>query len=455
MSTVNHKVSAMPPEGETVERKQSLGEWKEIVETCAAFATARGGTVYVGIDPSGKRVGVQIGKGTIEDLANKIKMNTDPPQFPSVAFDGPKRSSVITIEVEESPIKPVWAFGRPIKRVGRTNQRLSRDEAHRLMEISTGRTWDSLPCSGLTLKDVSRSYVRDFLRRAELPRASAETILKNLQLLSDKGVPCNAAALLFAPEPQRFFVEAHTKCARFLGTTAVDFLDEATFEGNVFEQFDNAVKFVRRNTRQAIRITGDPQHERVPEYPEEAVREAIVNALCHRDYTTVGTVQVRIYDDELEVWNPGKLPPGLSIEDLYGKHESHPRNPKLARALHRAGLIEHWGTGTNRMIGACEGREVELEFLLRAGSFVARFKKTAEAAPAVPEEDLNPRQRKALEYVREHGEITNREYQKLTDLKRRQATDDLCAMVEQGFLVQMGAGRATRYALAGRRGARD
>ena len=88
----------------------------------------------------------------------------------------------------------------------------------------------------------------------------------------------------------------------------------------------------------------------------KAVREALINALCHRDYASVGTVQVRIYDDRLEVWNPGRLPPDLTIEALYRQHASHPRNPRLAHALYRARLIEHWGTGTLRIIRALRGR---------------------------------------------------------------------------------------------------
>jgi len=96
----------------------------------------------------------------------------------------------------------------------------------------------------------------------------------------------------------------------------------------------------------------------------EAVREALINALCHRDYASVGTVQVRIYDDRLEVWNPGLLPPDLTIEALYRQHASHPRNPRLAHALYRARLIEHWGTGTLRIIRACEGSNIKVEFLI-------------------------------------------------------------------------------------------
>jgi len=112
-------------ESQSREDKQSLNEWRQVVESVAAFATTKGGIVRIGIGPKGEIVGVQVGKGTLEDLSNKIKQNTDPPQYPSITVEGPAGSAVIIIRVEESPIKPVWASGRPLKRVGRTNQSIS------------------------------------------------------------------------------------------------------------------------------------------------------------------------------------------------------------------------------------------------------------------------------------------------------------------------------------------
>src|SRR5438477_307164 len=124
------------PEYENVEYKQSLSETRAIVETVAAFATAQGGTVQIGQAPDGRRVGVQLGHNTLENLANDIKNNTRPPQFPSITVEGEEQSAVITVRVEESPVKPVWAYHTPWKRVGRTNQRLTPEEATRLMEAT-------------------------------------------------------------------------------------------------------------------------------------------------------------------------------------------------------------------------------------------------------------------------------------------------------------------------------
>ena len=421
----------------------------------AAFATSKGGIVRIGIGPKGEKAGIQLGRGTLEDLSNKIKQNTDPPQYPSMTVEGPEESAIIVIRVEESPIKPVWAFGRPLKRVGRTNQHLSREEAQRIMEVTSGRTWDALPCHGFNLGEIDNKYVIDFLKRAQLKKLSIKSLLKNLVLLSDKMLPCNGAVLLFARNPQQYFPEAQAKCARFAGTTSVKFLDEQTFEGNILSQMDKALAFVARNIRQEIRITGKPEREIYPEYPDEAVREAIINALCHRDYAAVGTIQVRIYDDRLEVWNPGTLPPSLTIESLYREHPSLPRNPKIALAFYRARLIEHWGSGTLRMADACGRLGIKLEFLSEPGFFMVRFVKPAIVVLPTREMQLNDRQRKALEYVRKHGQITNRDYQKLCDISRRQALKDLNELVEKDLLIKSGEGRAVRYVMSPENGMRD
>ena len=376
--------SRIADESQTAEWKLSFGEWKEIVETCAAFATAEGGTIHVGISPGGERVGVAIGKGTLEGIANKIKTNTDPAQFPSIEVKGEPSSAVVEIHVRPEPIKPVWAFGRPVKRVGRTNQFLKRDEAQRLLEISTGRTWDALPCEGFVRTDISTKALRDFLRRAEMPITTPfQDAIRNLKL-GDKRHVSHAAALLFSDFPQRFFIDAKVKCARFLPGSLTRFLDERTIEGSVLQQLDEAMAFVTRNTRQALVVTGKPQHDIVPEYPDAAVREAITNALCHRSYTDVGAIQVRIHDDCLEVWNPGKLPPDLTIRSLYRRHGSYPRNPLLAGAIFRTRLIEQWGTGTLRIIDACRPHGIAVEFEQAEGMFIARLRK-AQAGQVAPQ----------------------------------------------------------------------
>jgi ATP-dependent DNA helicase RecG len=418
---------SIPSESETVEWKQSLSGGKEIVETCAAFATSQGGTIYVGISPKGERVGVDIGKGTLEDLANKIKLNTDPPQYPTIGFCGDESSSVVKITVEQNPVKPVWAFGRPMKRVGQTNQRIQRDESQRLLEISTGRTWDAFVCQDFTAKDINMKTVRMFLDRAEMKSSTPlDDVRRNLRLISGNGYT-HAAALLFGKFPQRFHVEAQVKCARFKGTSSVHFIDERTFDGNILEQLDNAMSFVARNTKQAIVITGKPAHDIVPEYPDEAVREAIINALCHRNYAEVGTIQIRINDNCLEVWSPGALPPDISIRRLYRQHRSYPRNMLIAAALFRARYIEHWGTGTLRIIEACRQHNINVDFESEANTFIVRLKqksppltrpRMAGKSPTQSPTQLSDPVLRLLS-VLQAGELSPNELRTMLDIKHR------------------------------------
>ena len=438
---------ATKPESENSENKTSLNEWKEAAISLAAFATNGGGTVHFGIDPHGEKVGVQIGKNTLENLANDIKRNTDPPIFPSITFEGKEASAIIHVSVEESPIKPVWAFGKPYKRVGRTNQALSREETSKLTEATTGRTWDALPCAGLKEQDLSRQAIEEFLKRSGQETSTpTKTVLENLNLYASDGALCNAAALLFAQNLRRYLVGAYVKCGRFRGDVPIEFIDEASIEGTLFQQLDGALAFVDKNIRHGIKITGRPEHEVVPEYPDTAIREAITNAICHRNYAETGHVQVRIFHSGFEVWNPGTLPRGLTLASLYAFHPSRPRNPLVAAAFHRAALIEHWGTGTLRIVKACEERGmVRPEFRSEMGSFIVRFVSEVKDAVGSGLEGLTERQRKTLEYIREHGAISSSEYQRLFDVKDRQARKDLKNMVSANLLTTEGKGPATRY----------
>jgi ATP-dependent DNA helicase RecG len=148
-----------------------------------------------------------------------------------------------------------------------------------------------------------------------------------------------------------------------------------TYEGPILRQLDDAMAFVGRHTRRAYKITGRPEREVIPEYPEDAVREALINALCHRNYATVGTIQVRIYDDRIEIWNPGHLPRDITLRKLYQRHASCPSNPLIAQALYRARLIEHWGTGTLRIIQACRKANIKVSFEAAMGVFIVTLKK--------------------------------------------------------------------------------
>jgi ATP-dependent DNA helicase RecG len=325
------------------------------VISLAAFATARGGTVRFGIAPDGRRVGVTLGHNTLENLANDIKLHTDPPLFPSIAVEGEESAAVVLVRTEESLIKPVRAFGKPYKRVGRTNQILPPEEAHRLLEVTSGHMWDALPCAGLKTEHLSRAAIDDFLKYAGHPvDTPTDYVLENLRLRLSDGQLCNASALLFAETPGRFLTGVQVQCGRFSDDQDRHIIE--ALDAPLIVMLKDALDFVARPTGNPHRVTGQTQQEEGSGYPEEAVREALINALIHRDYSAAGSVRVGFYSGRLEIWNPASLPYDIPVEGLYERHPSRPRNRRLADAFFRARLIQQWGTGTLRIREVCEAR---------------------------------------------------------------------------------------------------
>lgn len=443
---------AIPVEGETVELKESLGEWKEIVATCAAFATARGGRIYVGIANDGKIPGVQIGKGTLEDLANKIVRNTSPRIVPSIATISGENRTIITLDVPENPTKPVYAFDKPLRRSGKTNQTLSPHEAADLYFVTRGITWDETILDAASLKDIDVEKVRSFLRQARNerrlnagPDIPVDQVLRQVNLIRNKKTTI-AAILLFGKDPERLMSQSVLRCARFKGEDTVHFLDMKVIEGSVIDQVEEAMAFVRRNTSMAVKIEGKPERTEQWEYPLDAVREAITNAVCHRDYADTGNVQVRIFDHGLEVWNPGTLPAELTVEDLRRDHESKPRNKLIARVFFLIRYIEQFGTGTGRMIEECRKAGIpEPLFESRGGSFRVLFRKAIPIEQRLAEAELNERQVKALTLVAERGQITLAEYAQFMKMPKRTLQRDLQGLVNKGLLLKRGAGKTTQY----------
>ena len=439
-------------ESETLEFKRSLGELREIVETVGAFANARGGTLLIGVDRDGQVVGVQLGRGSLESLANAIQQNTDPKVLPSLSVAALEGRTVIVVEVPESPVKPVFAYQKPFKRVGRSNHILAAAEVARLAMESYQLSWDAAPMEA-SLAEIAPEAIRRFLQTARKernfevdPEISPEEALEKLHLLHE-GRLTRAALLLFGRDPQKHFPQAEVRCARFRGTEPLEFVDMQVIGGTLMEQVPEVMRFLRRNLQLSAEIKGLEREERW-EYPLEALREAVVNAVCHRDYASSGEVQVRLFDDRLEVWNPGTLPEGLSPEDLRRAHDSRPRNKLLAQAFFLLKYIEQWGTGTLRMIGTCRDAGFpEPEFTERATRFVVTFHKSKLTREYLERLGLSERQLVAVEYVKSKGRITNREYVQLVGVSRATAARDLSELVQKGILRRRGEGRGSYFEL--------
>ena len=224
--------------------------------------------------------------------------------------------------------------------------------------------FDAAKTAGIQLKHISTSKIREFVRDAREKRgfkmplnAKPIDVLTALELVDDKGRIANSAGLLFGKRPQHFCISSVVKCAWFLTYKVTKpIADFKVFEGDVFELADQARDFVLSHISRQI---GEHDHgpaETTYELPEKAVFEAIVNAICHRDYTSNASVQVMLFPDRLEVMNPGPLPKGMTVAKLKRRHKSMPVNPLLARAMYMRGYIEHVGSGTGDIIERCRAK---------------------------------------------------------------------------------------------------
>ena len=213
------------------------------------------------------------------------------------------------------------------------------------------------------------------------------------------------------------------------------------------EEIEEAMDFIHKNINVRFFMTGEPAREQIWEYPLEALREALINAVCHRDYTIPSNTEVRIYDDKLIVWSPGGLPSGITLADLYKPHSSILRNRGIAGILYDIGWIEQWGSGIDKMRTACRKAGIPEPQFEEDQGFRVIFMKNIYTEEYLRNFDLNERQIRAVRYVKERGKITNREYRKMTGLSDEGARVDLNELVGKGLFQLKGGGRGAHYVL--------
>lgn len=319
------------------------------------------------------------------------------------------------------------------------------------------KPFDAAPCPGANLTDIADAAIRWFLpiarRERNLNLAAAATkreTLTHLKLADGEGVT-HAAILLFGADPQKFAPSAVIKCAHYHGTEiAKPIPSHQVFEGTLFEQVDAGVDFVM--SRLSRRVGTREKSAAAPvryELPRQAIAEILVNAVAHRDYASHASVQVSIFADRVEVWNPGSLPRGLRPEDLAKPHSSEPANPLIARPLYLAHYIENLGTGTLDVIRHCREAALPLpEFEQRGHQFVVTLWRDWLTADVLAGMDLSDRQREALMHLKVVSAIGNSEYQSLVGVSKRTAHRDLTDLVDKGLLERLGTtGKGTGYVL--------
>ena len=340
-------------ENQNIEYKES---WRdEYLKWVCGFANAQGGRLYIGIDDKGNVCGVENAHRLSEDIPNKIVallgIVTD------VNILNREGKNYIEIEVAPSNI-PISYKGKYYYRSGSTTQELNGMALQQFILKKMGRSWDDMVHERATVDDLDREAIDFFLRKGiqagridpSEANAPTKTVLQNLHLVDDEGRLKNAALLLFCKQPGRYFTGTEFKIGRFHSNIA-DLLSQEMIECSIIQMADRVVRMLKdKFLTMPIHYEGLQRVETL-EVPEDALREILYNAICHKDYFGP-QIQMRVWDHHVEIWNDGELPEKITPENIEDVHASYPRNKNLAFVFYKAGFIESWGRGWKKI---CDG----------------------------------------------------------------------------------------------------
>ena len=441
-------------ESETVEFKRSTAQIERALRSICGLLNHKGGTVYFGISDKNELIGQDVSDSTLKSLSQKVRQRIKPEISPEIKVLEFKNKKVIEVRIKEGTNKPYYLNSIAYKRIGSESPPIPPEELERIILAKNKIQWDSQICEEASLDDIDEEKVKWFLKKAKSERGlkviediPVEKALIKLKLLQGEKLT-NVAMLLFAKEP--WFLQSEIKCIRFSGNEPVKpYIDFQTIEGNTVDLVDRAEDFVLRNTKKAIwLIPGQIQREEKYEYPLDAIREAIVNAVVHRDWESPSKVQVRIFDNRIEIWSPGLLPSDITIEDLRREHRSIPRNPLLFKQFFWIKYVEDVGGGTIDMINECRQWGIpEPEFKYITGAFVVIFR-LFPSIEDLKKSGLNEKQIKTIKYIEAHGKITRSEYEKLCLVSSRTANREIEELLRKGLIEKKGRGPEIHYCLA-------
>lgn len=434
---------------------------ERLAETLVAFANADGGTVLLGIDEQGQPAPGLLGD-QMEDALRAALVACRPPIRTEWEQIETPWGTAAAIHVPRSSELHALADGRVLIRSGQENRPLSGDQVRQLATGKSSGDFEMEEVPGAELADLDQDVIKDYINRREEKQGRQikqplERLLRQIGALTAEGKPTVAGVLLFGLEPQYFLPQATLTFVRFSGVDlrgqgglpGYTRRDEIT--GPLAQVIERAYAITMQEMRKGA-VVKDLRREDRTEYPPVAVREALVNAVCHRDYRLAGRrIEMRMFDDRLEVHSPGGLPGYITIDNIVEEHFS--RNPRIVNGLYHWNYIEELGLGIDKMIESMvQAGHPQPTFRATPHSFTVTLENARVHMPptgaASWESSMNERQLRALQYIRDHGRITSREYQDLCpDVTSETLRLDMVDLTERGVVMKIGVKRGTYYIL--------
>lgn len=436
----------MSIESQNIEFKES---WRDkYLKWICGFANAQGGTLFVGIEDKGEVCGVKDAQKLMEDIPNKVRDMLG--ILVDVNLKEKDEKQYLEIVTEAYPY-PISFRGKYYQRSSATNQELKGVALDRFMLRKQGKTWDGVPVPYLKAEDLDNVTFDLFRKYAKRSGRMEDAdlmddnhgLLEKLRLYEGCYLK-RAATLLFHPDPERYVAGAFVKVGFFREGMDLVYQDEV--HGNLFQQIGKLMDLLCTKYMKAI-ITYEGIHriETLP-MPREALREALLNACINKDYAEPSPIQIRVYENKLEIVNGGVLPDGWTVETLLSSHRSFPYNPDIANTFFRSGEIEAWGRGIERIIMACKNDGFSTpEFRYDASGIWTIFKfeyperATTQKTTQKTIQNLTGQQQAILSFLKEHPEATRKEIsEELLNITENGVKYNLSRLQELGLLRRVG-----------------
>ncbi len=440
-------------ESQGLEFKRQVENFKEISKTGCAFANAFGGKILIGVANDGKTVGVP--DDQIESIQQRCEgaiQQIQPNPLHKITIDKKDNKNIVSVEIYPIGNGAFCTFGGIVYyRAGSQNTKL---EGRTLQDYLVKRQilFFDERVSEAKLKDLDSEKVKAFIQRRS-PKVDEKEKdwkdhLHNLGASKQNGETeiKNVGVLFFASDPARFIPQNEIRLVRFKGTDPVDILDSTFLNGTIPEMLKEAESFIKKNTKTPLKIE-KLEREEGAEYPPAVIREALVNAVCHRDYFSRDAIQINVFDDRIEFTNPGNLPNGLTLDEL--GRLSVLRNPLIYKLLRDIGLIEGLATGIPRIRSTLKQAGFPKPGFEELGSF---FRVIIYNKEWLDFSEIKERQKRALAYLEKNSALTSITYQKLARVSHPSAVSDLNDMVKRGLLRKVGKTRGAFYTLRKNRG---
>jgi ATP-dependent DNA helicase RecG len=436
----------MSDEGKTLEFKENADSLPGIIKTVIAFANTAGGTIVVGVEDRTKKVVGLV--DPLEDemrIVNKISDSITPQLRPNLEIQSYRDKTLIVIHVPYAVgpyyVKKNDAENIAYVRFGSTNRIADADTILSMKSLSRNITFDESPCPRTSMDDIDWKGLENCFLSADkqMTKNKAKSI-GIFTALSGEDNPSNGGIILFGKDRLRIFPDAIIRCVRFSGITKEKSIDHIEINKHLPDAIDDVLHFITKNTFTKARIGAKRRIDR-PQYPVVAVREAVINSIVHTDYSIKGSsILVALFDDRLEITNPGAVPYGLSLEDALAGC-SRVRNRVIARTFHLLDLIEQWGSGLQKIIQSC----------LKHGLVAPRFEEISSQfrvviySTKIKKRVMKKWQGSFLEHLHSVGELSALEAANFWRVDVRSARRRLKELAEDGVIAKIGTAKTDPY----------